>query len=94
MAASVKRFCPKAEFHLLTNNHSRVPAALNCSQAFRLATTRSQKECFERLMLEEVEYWKAYFSFNLFKGPTVLIDVDLLIKKPRLIFLMMVLIWG
>ena len=82
MAASVKRFCPKAEIHLLTNNHSRVPAALNCSQVFRLATTRSQKECFERLMVEEVECWQAYFSSNLFKGPTVLSDVDLLIQKP------------
>ena len=81
MAATIRRVCPEAEIHLLTNSHADVPKALNCDQVFRLETKRSQKECFERLMVEEVECWQAYFASDLFNGPTVLIDVDLLIQK-------------
>jgi hypothetical protein len=81
MAATIRRVCPDAEIHLLTNSHADVPEGLNVDQVFRLETARSQKECFERLMVEEVECWQAYFASNLFAGPTVLIDVDLLIQK-------------
>ncbi len=81
MAATIRRVCPAAEIHLLTNNLAEVPADLNCDQVFRLETMRTQKECFERLMVEEVECWQAYFASDLFNGPTVLIDVDLLIQK-------------
>jgi hypothetical protein len=87
MAATIRRVCPDAEIHLLTNSHAAVPAGLNVDHVFRLATERSQKECFDRLMVEEVECWQAYFTSDLFAGPTVLIDVDLLIQKnPFMLF--------
>ena len=81
MAATIRRTCPAAEIHLLTNSLSEVPAKLNCDQIFRFQTDRSQKECFDRLMVEEVACWQTYFSSDLFAGPTVLIDVDLLVQK-------------
>jgi hypothetical protein len=81
MAATIRRICPAAEIHLLTNTHSNVPADLNLDQVFRQETARSQKECFERLMVEEVDCWQAYFASSMFQGPSVLIDVDLLIQK-------------
>ena len=81
MAATIRRTCPAAEIHLLTNTSSDVPDGLDCDQVFRHNTTRSQKECFERLMVEEVECWQAYFASDLFQEATVLIDVDLLVQK-------------
>ncbi len=81
MAATIRRTCPAAEIHLLTNSLSEVPAKLNCDHIFRFQTDRSQKECFDRLMVEEVACWQTYFSSDLFAGPTVLIDVDLLVQK-------------
>jgi len=81
MAASVRKVCPGAEINLLTNTLSLVPDGLNCDQVFRFKTDKSQKECFDRLMAERVECWQAYFSSSLFQGPTVLIDVDVLVQK-------------
>ena len=81
MAATIRRTCPEAAIHLLTNSLSDVPDGLNCDQAFRLESLRSQKECFDRLMVEEIDCWRAYFSSDMFAGPTALIDVDLLVQK-------------
>ena len=81
MAATIRRATPEVEIHLLTNSQSDVPDNLNCDQIFRFQTSRTQKECFERVMVEEVACWQAYFASEMFQGPTVLIDVDLLVQK-------------
>lgn len=81
MAATIRHTCPSAEIHLLTNHHSDVPDGLNCDRVFQVDSPKSRKECFETLMVEEVECWRDYFASDMFQGPTVLIDVDLLVQR-------------
>ena len=81
MAASLRRAAPEAELHLLTHAEAEVPDGLPCARVFRRAAGETIKESFATLMLAEALTWSAYVRSDAMRGPTVLMDVDMLMQR-------------
>ncbi len=81
MAASVRRVVPDAEIHLLTHAEADVPDGIPATHVFRRAANESIKESFAHLMRAETQTWRDYVSSDLLRGPTVLMDIDILLQR-------------
>lgn len=81
MAASLRRVAPGAEVHLLTLEGCAVPSVLDCDLVFRRASPRPIEDSVKELMAEETATWCAYEAAGHLKGPTILIDADLIFQR-------------
>jgi hypothetical protein len=81
MAASVRRVVPDAEIHLLTHEEAEVPDGIPATHIFRRAAGESIKESFAHLMRAETQTWREYISSDALRGPTLLMDIDILVQR-------------
>jgi hypothetical protein len=80
MAASVRRVVPDAEIHLLTHAEAEIPDGIAATHIFRRHAGESIKESFVHLMRAETQTWREYVSSEALRGPTVLMDTDMLLQ--------------
>jgi hypothetical protein len=81
MCASVRRIVPDAEIHLLTHDEAEVPDAIPATRIFRRSAGEPIKNSFVHLMRAETQTWRAYTESGLLQGPTVLMDIDILLQR-------------
>jgi hypothetical protein len=81
MAASVRRVVPDADIHLLTHAEAEVPDGIAATRIFRRRANESIKESFTHLMHAETQTWRAYAESDLPRGPTILMDIDILLQR-------------
>ena len=81
MCASVRKIVPDAEIHLLTHAEADVPDGIGATHIFRRKAGESVKESFAHLMRAETQTWRDYVWSDLLRGPTVLMDIDILLQR-------------
>jgi hypothetical protein len=81
MCASLRRIVPNAEIHLLTHAEADVPDRIPANLIFRREAGESIKESFAHLMRAETRTWRAYIASDAVRGPTMLMDIDILLQK-------------
>lgn len=81
MAASVRRVVPDAHIHLLTHAEAEVPDGIPANGIFRRDAGESIKDSFAHLMRAETQTWREYVSSDALRGPTVLMDIDILLQR-------------
>ena len=81
MCASVRRIVPDAEIHLLTHAEAEIPDSIAATHIFRRAAGETIKESFAHLMRAETQTWREYVSSDSLRGPTVMMDIDILLQK-------------
>jgi hypothetical protein len=81
MAASVRRIIPDAEIHLLTHTEAEIPDGIPATHIFRRSAGESIKASFVHLMRAETQTWREYVSSEAMRGPTVVMDIDILLQR-------------
>lgn len=81
MAASARKIVPDAEIHLLTHDEANVPDGIGATHIFRREAGESIKDSFAHLMRAETRTWRDYVSSDVLRGPTVLMDIDILLQR-------------
>ena len=81
MTASVRKVVPDTEIHLLTHAEAEVPDGIPATAIFRRAANESIKESFVHLMRAETQTWRDYVASDAVRGPTVLMDIDILVQR-------------
>ena len=87
MCASVRKIVPEADIHLLTHAEADVPDGIPATHVFRRHAGESIKDSFTHLMRAETQTWRDYVSSETMRGPTVLMDIDILLQRsPAVLF--------
>ena len=81
MAASARKYTPDAEIHLLTHEEADIPDDIPATRIFRRAAGETVKESFAHLMRAETQTWRAYMASDLVRGPTLFMDIDILVQR-------------
>ncbi len=81
MCASVRRVVPDAQIHLLTHAEADVPDGIPANGIYRREAHESIKDSFTHLMRAETQTWREYVASDAVRGPTVLMDIDILLQR-------------
>jgi len=81
MCAGIRKIVPDAEIHLLTHAEAEIPDGIPATHLFRRPANESIKESFTHLMRAETQTWRDYVASDAMRGPTVLMDIDILLQR-------------